>query len=136
MDDYEFNSRIKSDEDMMRVCCAAMMACEQYPLMKDGLLALYEAVTPIEEKGDNEITLNLLRIQIKDAFEHVIENDIPTESPEGFDLEEMSKCFAAVLWCHRAVDYVDMVERQLVSMANLQELFSSMRDAAFQHDNS
>jgi len=121
------------DEDLMRTCLAAMMAAEQNDLFKESLLAVYDAILPLEE--GHEYSTEKLRKQLLTTLNEKIE-EIPMTKPEEMDMEEMSKCFTAVLWCHRTVEFVQHTENMLQVMASLHDIFQHIQEAQFQEDNT
>jgi len=117
----------------MKTCLAAMMAAEQNDLFKTSLLAVYDAILPLE--ADIEHSTDELRKQILNTLNERIE-ELPMTKPEEIDMEEMSKCYAAVLWCHRTVDYVEHTLGMLETMADMHMFFADMQGAKFQDENA
>jgi hypothetical protein len=56
-------------------------------------------------------------------------------APAGFNLEEHSKCFGALLWCFRMVTIVEETESELEAMASASDFISRLQNHSFRESN-
>ena len=123
-----------SEQDVMNTCLATMMVCEQQRAIREGLLGVYEVVKTIEQNHDISPGVDDLRTDIVENFEKVM-SIFPHAPPEGFNLEELSKCFGALLWSLRMVEIVKETESKLEAMASAHDFISRLQGESFRESN-
>tara|TARA_Y100000593_G_C4107712_1_gene236388 strand:+ start:5 stop:391 length:387 start_codon:yes stop_codon:yes gene_type:complete len=127
-------SKIESEKDMMTTVLASMLVAETNDEFKTILTAVYDTIVSLEDepKGGTEG----LRVNVLEVLEDIIDNQVPVPKPDNIDLDGLSKCFAAVLWCHRTVDTVQDAEDAIEAMTAMHDLIKQATEARFQQDNT
>ena len=124
---------INSDQEYMSACLASMMTCEQSPAIKEALLAVYDVVKSIETTH-NISEIDGVRENVVENFEEMM-TAYPGYTLTEINLEELSKCFSAWLWCLRMVELVKDAESHLEAIASIHDLITKMQDAVFRNEN-
>tara|TARA_B100001250_G_C19770988_1_gene777173 strand:+ start:1390 stop:1776 length:387 start_codon:yes stop_codon:yes gene_type:complete len=127
--------RIESTNDLMRACVSTMLTCAEAPAIQEGLLAVYAIATKLEQEHEISPSVEDLRQGVMENFDAKLE-EFPIPPPEDFNLEELTKCFGAWLWCLRMVELVTETGDRLTAMAVTHDLLSRMQDNTFREENA
>lgn len=124
----------ENDKALVEYCVAAMFSCSINEVFMDQMRSLYDFIMASEDKHPEMRSTEALRLHITESIDEAIAMS-PHEAPEGFDMEEFSKCFSAVLWCKRVGDFVDHSHQQLDMMASLTNLIDQIVNHDFRQEN-